>query len=97
MVCREVRHPNICLFLGVSLEDSQIHLVTEYIDGGTLWKLLKNRSKSFPWMARLNVAVEIAKAMTFLHAKNIAHRDLKSENVLVRIPGEDEQISLRKD
>lgn len=66
------------------MDDSQINVVTEYIDGGTLWKLLKNRGKSFPWLSRLHAAVEIAKAMTFLHAKSIAHRDLKSDNVLVR-------------
>ena len=66
------------------MEDSQIHVVTEFIEGGHLWKLLKKKDKALPWHVRLHLAVEIAKAITFLHAKNIMHRDLKSENVLVR-------------
>lgn len=66
------------------MEDSQIYVVTEFIEGGHLWKLLKKKDKALPWHVRLHLAVEIAKAITFLHAKNIMHRDLKSENVLVR-------------
>lgn len=81
---REIRHPNICLFLGVCNEDSQIHVVTEFIGGGTLWKLLKQHQKPLTWHTRVHLSVEIAKAITFIHAKNIMHRDLKSENILVR-------------
>lgn len=82
---REIRHPNICQFLGVCFSDTEVLLVTEFVDGGTLWKQLKKREKPLPWHVRLHFAVEVAKAMTFLHAKNIMHRDLKSENILVRL------------
>eukprot|EP00026_Physarum_polycephalum_P006066 Phypoly_transcript_06107.p1 GENE.Phypoly_transcript_06107~~Phypoly_transcript_06107.p1 ORF type:complete len:166 (+),score=18.12 Phypoly_transcript_06107:604-1101(+) len=35
------------------------------------------------WGLRARIAIDIAKAMTFLHSKNVIHRDIKSKNCLV--------------
>jgi len=36
-----------------------------------------------PWLARLQVAVDVAEGVRFLHAQGLVHRDIKLKNVLV--------------
>ena len=61
----------------------KVYIVLEYASNGDLYEYLANLSKQMPeakcktWMRQLCSAVE------YLHSKNIAHRDLKCENVLI--------------
>ena len=45
--------------------------------------LLKNGAVALDWPLRARMAKELAGAISFLHARNVVHRDLKSENILV--------------
>jgi len=45
------------------------------------------------WGSRIRMAVDIAVALLYLHNKNCIHRDLKSENILVR---RTDKISVRE-
>ena len=84
-----LRHPNVVSFLGVCLEPPCI--VTEFCARGSLTDVLRG-AKSAPakaslldWSRRLNMALDAAKGMLYLHnhAPPIIHRDLKSPNLLV--------------
>ena len=84
-----LRHPNVVSFLGVCLEPPCI--VTEFCARGSLTDVLRG-AKSAPakaslldWSRRLNIALDAAKGMLYLHnhAPPIIHRDLKSPNLLV--------------
>ena len=77
------RHPNVVQFIGLCKDKTDIYIVTEYIDGGSVWKLLKNKSKQLSWLARVNLALDVSKALAYLHSRNIIHRDLKCKNLLV--------------
>lgn len=57
-------------------------LVQEYVSGGSLHKILQS-SIELLWPTRVKMALEIAQALLFLHSRNILHRDLKAENVLI--------------
>ena len=80
---RNIHHPNIVEFLGVCEHHSGLYIVTEFISGGDLRKILKNSSIELTWDARILLATQICSAINHLHSEQIVHRDLKSHNILV--------------
>ncbi|KAL1502710.1 hypothetical protein ABEB36_007817 [Hypothenemus hampei] len=83
-VLRSLHHNNVLRFIGVLYKEQKLHLVTEYISGGTLTELLHDSSQPLPWEQRVSFAKDIAAGMAYLHSMNIIHRDLNSHNCLVR-------------
>lgn len=81
---RSLHHNNVLRFIGVLYKDKKLHLVTEYISGGTLRALLHDTSEPLAWEQRTRFAKDIAAGMAYLHSMNIIHRDLNSHNCLVR-------------
>lgn len=79
----KMRHPHLVQLIGVCSQPNCIYLVTELITGGDLWKHLKDHKFEMNWGLRTRVAMDLAKALTFLHSKNVIHRDIKSKNCLV--------------
>ncbi|KFM59306.1 LIM domain kinase 1, partial [Stegodyphus mimosarum] len=83
-VLRSLQHRNVLHFVGVLYKDKKLHLLTEYISGGTLQDYIHNLNIDISWLQRINFAKDIAAGMAYLHSKNIIHRDLNSNNCLVR-------------
>ncbi|XP_068248723.1 LIM domain kinase 1-like isoform X3 [Palaemon carinicauda] len=83
-VLRSLSHKNVLRFIGVLYKDRKLHLLTEYISGGTLKEILQDMEKSLPWDQRISFAKDISSGMAYLHSCDIIHRDLNSHNCLVR-------------
>lgn len=79
LVCR-LRHPNVVLFLGASVNPPTYCLVFEYMQNGTLTDLMRSKKGGLPFF---RLAKEIALGMNYLHLCSIIHRDLKSANILI--------------
>lgn len=69
--------------MGLCKHSSGLYIVTEFVPGGDLRHLLKDEIKDVSWKLRIKMALDTATAMTYLHSKNVVHRDLKSHNLLV--------------
>ena len=57
-------------------------LVTEYMDGGDLMSNIAVGRVSW-WKRGRKIAIDVAKGLTFLHARRIVHFDLKCPNILL--------------
>lgn len=82
-----LRHPNIVQFIGASWNSySNICFVTEFLERGDLFAVLRNPKNSLSWAEPLlRMAIDTCRGMAYLHSMNppIIHRDLKSMNILV--------------
>uniref|UniRef100_A0A2A4K1Y5 non-specific serine/threonine protein kinase n=1 Tax=Heliothis virescens TaxID=7102 RepID=A0A2A4K1Y5_HELVI len=83
-VLRSLNHPNVLRFVGVLYKDKRLHLVTEYVAGGTLYQLLQDSRVGLSWRERAQLARDVAAGLGYLHRMNVIHRDLNSHNCLVR-------------
>jgi serine/threonine-protein kinase len=79
-------HPNACtIHEVVQAEDGRHCIVMEYVEG----MALRERMTSGPVNINqaLDIAMQIASALSSAHAAGIVHRDIKPENVMVRRDG----------
>ncbi|XP_020098192.1 serine/threonine-protein kinase STY8-like isoform X2 [Ananas comosus] len=59
-------------------------LVVEYLPGGTLKSfLIKNRRRKLPFKVVVQLALDLARGLSYLHSKKTVHRDVKTENMLL--------------
>ena len=81
----QLRHPNICLFMGAVIKHPRLCIISEFCHRGSLYRILHKSEKPLPWLRRVQMALDGAKGCHFLHTHEpcIVHRDLKSPNLLV--------------
>jgi serine/threonine protein kinase len=83
---RQLNHPNIVKVLATPEQAGQRYIVTEYVDGGSLRELL-DAGPQLPVERTLEIALELADALTRAHHLGIIHRDVKPANVLLAEDG----------
>ncbi|KAL3618955.1 hypothetical protein CASFOL_037183 [Castilleja foliolosa] len=86
-ILTQLRHKNLVKLYGCTSKRSHdLLLVYEYVPNGTVSDHLNGkRAKSglLSWPIRLNIAIETADALNYLHKSNIIHRDVKTNNILL--------------
>lgn len=83
---RELNHPNIVKMLDSIEEDGDHYLVMEYINGGDLKSLIEQNG-AMGYRQCVDMAIDLADALTRAHRIGIIHRDLKPANVLIGADG----------
>jgi serine/threonine protein kinase len=83
-----LRFQHICqVHGGCVINDKEVWLVLEFVEGGNLQDFLSNFGGPLPHDLQLSFFLQAAKAINYLHASPsspILHRDIKSPNFLVR-------------
>lgn len=85
-VIGRINHMNLARIWGFCSEGSHRMLVYEYIENGSLAKILFNNNILLEWRQRFNIAVGVAKGLAYLHHEClewVIHCDVKPENILL--------------
>jgi len=79
-------HENIVAVHDYGEEDGMPFIVMEYVEGDRLSDLIRNeRTKDLSW--KMRIASQLARALDYIHARKISHRDVKPGNVHVTADG----------
>jgi len=79
-------HPNVVTVIDRGEHGGRQFIVFEYIDGENLKQLIQRRGQA-PVKTALELAGQIAQALSFAHQQGLVHRDVKPQNVLLNGDG----------
>ena len=81
-----LNHPNIVSIFDVGREGNIFFIVMELIKGRPLSDIIKEKAP-LPYTDVIAVGTQIASALSFAHANNIIHRDVKPHNIMITVVG----------
>ena len=81
-----LEHPNIVNIYDVGSENGMYYIVMEYVEGITLKTYIEKKGQlSFKESA--SIAIQVARGIESAHNKNIIHRDIKPQNIIISTEG----------
>ena len=97
-ILKDLHHPNIVHLEDVKKDDKYYYIVMEFVNGGSLTDCLKKYQmkygKSFPEEIVQYLMRQIVDAIKFIHKRNIIHRDLKLDNIMVNFDNDNDKNNL---
>ena len=98
-ILKHINHPNIVKYISLVEQKKDYWLIIEYCNGGSLVKALKYHLTKFNKPIPENIVRHFIKniliAVIYLNNKNIIHRDIKSDNILLHYEDEEDLLSNR--
>ncbi len=90
-----LNHPNIVRTLRVGQDQATAlhYLVLEFVDGQTAQSLLDKQGRLALGDA-VHIALDVARALEHAHSRNIVHRDIKPDNILITRAGVSKLVDL---
>ncbi len=85
----QIHHPNLAVVHDFSLmPDGASYMVTEFIDGTTVrqWEAANGR---FPLALAIEVALQVLAGLDHIHRRNLLHRDISADNVMLAFDADD--------
>ena len=86
MIYASLSHPNIVKIYDVGIYKNKPYIIMEYIQGKPILQYIKEQ-QHVDYREHANLLSQIAQAVHYIHKKNIIHRDIKSDNILVKENG----------
>ena len=85
-IIKQLNHPNLIQYYKSFIHKSKLCIIMEYADGGDLSAKIEIHSKQnrlIPENDIWNLFLQLCNGLSYLHSKNIIHRDIKSQNVFL--------------
>ncbi|PIE91438.1 MAG: hypothetical protein CR997_00875 [Acidobacteria bacterium] len=84
-VARELYHPHLVPIYTVdkTTDTDDVFFTMKYMEGGDLDTLLEHNRKRLPPAEVLKWMGQVAQALSFIHARNLVHQDIKPANILI--------------
>ena len=79
-------HPNVVSVYDVSDHDGYNYMVMELVNGKTLKEYIE-KSDRLPWQEACNYTIQIGQGIQAAHERNIIHRDIKPQNIIMDSSG----------
>jgi serine/threonine-protein kinase len=79
-------HPNICAIHEVGRVDEADYIVMQYVEGETLES--RNQRRPIELSDTLDLAIQMADALSAAHSRGIIHRDIKPQNIIINSHGQ---------
>lgn len=81
-----LEHPNIVNIYDVGSENGIHYIVMEYVKGITLKTYIEKKGQ-LTYKEALSIAIQVGRGIQAAHAKNIVHRDIKPQNIIISTDG----------
>ena len=81
----QLRFPSIVAIHEVGINEENLYLVSDFVEGLTLSDVLTGRRLAFKESAKL--IAEVADALQYAHSLGVVHRDVKPSNIMIRPDG----------
>ena len=81
-----LEHPNIVNIYDVGSENGIHYIVMEYVEGITLKTYIEKKGQ-LTYREALSIAIQVGRGIQAAHAKNIVHRDIKPQNIIISTDG----------
>ncbi len=82
----KLSHPNVVSVIDAGEDGGYPYIVFEYVEGETLKQRIGREGALEPQEA-IAYAIEIARGLSVAHARNMVHRDIKPQNILIDAEG----------
>uniref|UniRef100_A0A1I7Y4Q2 Tyrosine-protein kinase n=1 Tax=Steinernema glaseri TaxID=37863 RepID=A0A1I7Y4Q2_9BILA len=79
---RPLHHPNVVRFYGVAADMEPLLIIMELVPGGALDSYLTKKNTAISVDERLNMSLDAALGIEYIHSKGIIHRDIAARNCL---------------
>ncbi len=81
-----LEHPNIVNVYDVGSQDGIYYIIMEYVSGITLKTYIEKKGR-LNYKETLSIAIQVSRGIQAAHAKNIIHRDIKPQNIMISTDG----------